>query len=84
MKNNKNKVYLIIAISALLVFAIGSTYAFFQILGGETQTKEINVQTYTADEFTLNVSNDIEINETQSNFGMNGNNLKSTTSATAL
>ena len=39
----KNKTYLIVAIATLIVFAIGGTYAFFSILGGNTATRDVNV-----------------------------------------
>ena len=79
----KNKSYLIIAIAALLVFAVGGTYAFFQILGGNTETRNVNVQTYTSDLLTFNVTDDIEIEASKENFYQNAGNLTDSTTATA-
>ena len=79
----KNKQYLIIAIATLIVFAIGGTYAFFQILGGTTETKNVNVQTYTTDLFTTNVTDEILLTADQSDFYQNAGNKTATTTASA-
>ena len=79
----KNKQYLTIAIAALLVFAVGGTYAFFQVLGGNTETRNVTVQTNTTDSLSFNVSKDIEINASRENFYENAGNLTDTTVATA-
>ena len=79
----KNKQYFIIAIAALMVFAVGGTYAFFQILGGNTETRNVTVQTNTTDSLTFNVSKDIEIEASHDNFYENAGNLVDSTTATA-
>ena len=79
----KNKSYLIIAVATLIAFTVAGTYAFFQVLGGKTETRNVTVQTSTTDSLTFNVTKDIEIEASRENFYQNAGNLSDTTTATA-
>ena len=79
----KNKSYIMVIIATLIVFAIGGTYAFFQVLGGGTETKNVNVQTYTTDLFTTNVTDEILLTADQSDFYQNAGNKTASTTASA-
>ena len=79
----KNKQYLIIAVGVLIAFTVAGTYAFFQVLGGSTETRNVTVQTSTTDSLTFNVTKDIEIEASRENFYQNAGNLSDTTTATA-
>ena len=79
----KNKSYLIIAVATLIAFTVAGTYAFFQILGGNTEERNVSVQTYTSDSLSFNVTKDIEIEASRENFYQNAGNLSDTTTATA-
>jgi len=65
----KNKTYLIIAVATLIVFAIGGTYAFFSVIGGNTTTRNVKVETYAADALSFSITSDISISADQGNFG---------------
>ena len=74
MMKIKNTKYLIIAVATLIVFTIAGTYAFFRVLGGTSVSKTVNVQTYTTDILTFNVSDNIEIEADQADFGRSAGN----------
>ena len=79
----KSKSYLIIAVATLIAFTVAGTYAFFQVLGGSTQSINISAQTYTTDNLILSVEDNIEIEASRENFYQNAGNLTDTTTATA-
>ena len=79
----KSKQYLIIAVATLIAFTVAGTYAFFQVLGGNTETRNVNVVTNTTDQLTFSVTKDIEIEASKENFGRNAGNLSDSTTATA-
>ena len=79
----KNKMYLIIAVATLIAFTVAGTYAFFQVIGGTTESKNVNVQTYTTDLFTTNVTDEILLTADQSDFYQNAGNKTATTTASA-
>ena len=79
----KNKQYLIIAIATLIAFTFAGTYAFFQILGGTTESRNVNVQTYTTDLFTTAVTDEILLTAGQGDFGLNAGDKTASTTASA-
>ena len=79
----KSKQYLIVAIVSLLVFTVGITYAFYEIIGGSAEIRNVGIQTYTTDNLIFNVSKDIEIEADETNFYENAGNQTDSATATA-
>ena len=79
----KNKSYVLVIVATLIVFAIGGTYAFFQILGGNTEERNVSVQTYTSDLFTTAVTDEILLTAGQGDFGLNAGDKTASTTASA-
>ena len=79
----KNKMYLIVAVATLIIFTVAGSYAFFQVIGGDTARRSVTVNTETADLLTFNVTDEIEIKASRENFYRNAGSINDSTTATA-
>lgn len=83
MKNKKNMLLSIIAITTLLVLVVGATYAYFIAQTGTGAGTDVNVTTSTTDTLTFSTDGEISINATQQNFGKGAGNISDYAIATA-
>ncbi|MDD2495618.1 MAG: hypothetical protein PHE29_10550 [Tissierellia bacterium] len=80
------KIYSIIAITAVLLTAIGVTFAYFAASVGGGATTNINAEAKTTDKLTFTSGTPVSILATQDNFGPEAGNLlgETTSSATLI
>lgn len=83
-EKNKNKKWIIIAVVVLLIFVIGATFAYFQAQQDKYKSSSADLITKTTDSFTFEISNDISINASLSNFSEGTGNLSSSATAKAI
>ena len=83
MKNKKNMLLSIIAITTLLVLVVGATYAYFAAQTGAGAGADVNVTTSTTDNLTFNTEGEITIHATPENFGKDAANLSDSAKASA-
>ena len=83
MKDKKNMLLSIVAITTLLVLVVGATYAYFTAQTGAGAGTGVNVTTSTTDNLTFNTEGEITIHATPENFGKDGENLSDSAKASA-
>lgn len=82
--NNKNKLYIIIMVGLLFLFVVGISFAYFQTQYGNGANAYISAKTYSVDELSFNIGEDITINPNQFNFAQGKGNLEGETNASAI
>ena len=82
--NNKNKLYIIIIVGLLFLFVVGISFAYFQTQYGNGGKVDLKAKTYSVDELSFNIGEDITINPNQFNFAQGKGNLEGTTTASAI
>ncbi len=80
---NQKKTYSIIAITAVLLTAIGVTFAYFAASVGTGVTTPINVESKTTDKLTFTSGSPVSLIATQDNFGESMGNLSGETTSSA-
>ena len=81
---NDNKKYIIIIIGLLFICAIGFTFAFFQAQNENGKSADINVKSYTVDNLSFDIGDDITLNPNQFNFAEGKGNLEGITNASVI
>ena len=82
--NNKNKLYIIIIVGLLFLFVVGISFAYFQTQYGNGANAYISAKTYSVDELSFDIGEDITINPNQFNFAQGKGNLEGATNAAAI
>ena len=82
--NNKNKLYISIIVGLLFLFVVGISFAYFQTQYGNGGEADLKVKTYSVDELSFNIGEDITLNPNQFNFAQGKGNLEGTTNASAI
>ena len=82
--NNKNKLYIIIIVSLLFLFVVGISFAYFQTQYGNGGKVDLKAKTYSVDELSFNIGEDITLNPNQFNFAQGKGNLEGATNAAAI
>ena len=82
--NTKNKLYIIIIVGLLFLFAVGISFAYFQTQYGNGGKVDLKAKTYSVDELSFNIGEDITINPNQFNFAQGKGNLEGVTNASAI
>ena len=82
--NNKNKLYIIIIVGLLFLFVVGISFAYFQTQYGNGGKVDLKAKTYSVDELSFNIGEDITINPNQFNFAQGKGNLEGSTNASAI
>ena len=82
--NNKNKLYIIIIVGLLFLFVVGISFAYFQTQYGNGGKVDLKAKTYSVDELSFNIGEDITINPNQFNFAQGKGNLEGATNASAI
>ena len=83
MEKEKAKKLLIIAIVVLGMAVLGVSFAYFSAQGGTSTSADVNVTTYTTDQFTFTVGEPISIEASQRTFGENMGSISDSTFAQA-
>ncbi len=82
--NNKNKLYISIIVGLLFLFVVGISFAYFQTQYGNGGKVDLKVKTYSVDELSFNIGEDITLNPNQFNFAQGKGNLEGATNASAI
>jgi len=82
--NNKNKLYIIIIVGLLFLFVVGISFAYFQTQYGNGGKVDLKAKTYSVDELSFNIGEDITLNPNQFNFAQGKGNLEGATNAAAI
>lgn len=82
--NNKNKLYIIIIVGLLFLFVVGISFAYFQTQYGNGGKVDLKAKTYSVDELSFNIGEDITLNPNQFNFAQGKGNLEGATNASAI
>ena len=82
--NNKNKLYIIIIVGLLFLFVVGISFAYFQTQYGNGRKVDLKAKTYSVDELSFNIGEDITLNPNQFNFAQGKGNLEGATNAAAI
>ncbi len=82
--NNKNKLYIIIIVGLLFLFVVGISFAYFQTQYGNGGKVDLKAKTYSVDELSFDIGEDITINPNQFNFAQGKGNLEGVTNAAAI
>ena len=82
--NNKNKLYIIIIVGLLFLFVVGISFAYFQTQYGNGGKVDLKAKTYSVDELSFNIGEDITLNPNQFNFAQGKGNLEGVTNAAAI
>ena len=82
--NNKNKLYIIIIVGLLFLFVVGISFAYFQTQYGNGGKVDLKAKTYSVDELSFDIGEDITINPNQFNFAQGKGNLEGSTNASAI
>ena len=82
--NNKNKLYIIMIVGLLFLFVVGISFAYFQTQYGNGGKVDLKAKTYSVDELSFNIGEDITINPNQFNFAQGKGNLEGITNASAI
>lgn len=83
MKNEKNKITVIVSMMALIILVGGATFAFFQAQTDSGKSVDINVYAKTVDLLTFETGDVIEFDLTRENFGEGKGNVTTKTFAQA-
>ena len=82
--NTKNKLYIIIIVGLLFLFVVGISFAYFQTQYGNGGKVDLKAKTYSVDELSFNIGEDITLNPNQFNFAQGKGNLEGVTNAAAI
>ena len=82
--NNKNKLYISIIVGLLFLFVVGISFAYFQTQYGNGGKVDLKAKTYSVDELSFNIGEDITLNPNQFNFAQGKGNLEGETNASAI
>ena len=82
--NKKNKLYFIIIVGLLFLFVVGISFAYFQTQYGNGGKVDLKAKTYSVDELSFNIGEDITLNPNQFNFAQGKGNLEGVTNAAAI
>ena len=82
--NNKNKLYIIIIVGLLFLFVVGISFAYFQTQYGNGGKVDLKAKTYSVDELSFDIGEDITLNPNQFNFAQGKGNLEGVTNASAI
>ena len=82
--NNKNKLYISIIVGLLFLFVVGISFAYFQTQYGNGGEVDLKAKTYSVDELSFNIGDDITLNPNQFNFAQGKGNLEGATNAAAI
>ena len=82
--NNKNKLYISIIVGLLFLCVVGMTFAYFQTQYGNGGKVDLKAKSYSVDELSFDIGEDITINPNQFNFAQGKGNLEGETSASAI
>lgn len=80
---NKQTITMLIAVLTLLIFIIGSTYAYFTAQNPGQVSSDVNIMTNTTDRLSFSFGDVINIYATEENFAEGMPNLSDSTTATA-
>ncbi len=83
MEKKKTVIYSIIALVALALLVVGSTYAYFQNQYGSASNADVKVTTYTTDVLTFETGDAINITADQTSFAQGKGNQTGSTFARA-
>ena len=70
--------------SLLFLFVVGISFAYFQTQYGNGGKVDLKAKTYSVDELSFNIGEDITINPNQFNFAQGKGNLEGATNASAI
>ena len=82
--NNKNKLYISIIVGLLFLCVVGMTFAYFQTQYGSGGKVDLKAKSYSVDELSFDIGEDITINPNQFNFAQGKGNLEGETNASAI
>ena len=84
MESKKTKIISIVAIVALLLVVITTTYAYFNASIGDPAAADVKINANTVDTLTFSSGNEITLNLDQENFASGKGNQSGSTYASAM